>query len=240
MADDKRPGAVAGPLSIPADKDDDRAPARRARSAMTVASRVLAKCAANDPTVPKPNEATMLAWAEHIVDAGLQDDPELLLAAVTRVYSTVHSDGFRLRPWHVLDAARELREEAAMREPYAVRQAREDARDRVLAAAEADNERAAVADGMVPIPRGVSPLIVACRHAPCSAGVGRHCTTLGRRGEKVLSYSRAHPSRIERAAAELAHDSPHARQAAAAVARADALRALSRYRERHQQKSDAP
>lgn len=206
------------------DRSDDRA-----RAALSAAVHVLAKCAANDPTIPKPNKATAAAWAEHILEAGLQHSADLLLAAVTRVYATAHSDGFRLRPWHVIAAARELREEAAMREPAARRQARQDARDAAIDAAEAGIERAAVADGMVLIPRGTSPYIVACHHEPCRAAPGRPCQSPGGR----LVYGRAHPNRIERAAEERAWIDPHARQVAAEAVRRDALHAISRYHERH-------
>lgn len=208
-------------------------PASDARAAMSAAARVLAKCAATDPTIPKPNEATAAAWAEQILEVGLQHSTDLLLAAVTRVYSTAHADGFRLRPWYVITAARELREEAAMREPAARRQAREEARDAAIEAAEAAAERAAVADGMVLIPRGTSPYIVACRHEPCRAAPGQPCQSHGGR----LVYGRAHPNRIERAAEERAWSDPQARHVAAEAVRRDALAAMSRYRERNRQAS---
>lgn len=209
------------------------------RRAMGTAARVLAKCKCNDPTVSNPNREMLLAWAEHIVEAGLQDHEDLLLQAVTRVYSTRHDDNFRLRPWNVISAAREMREEAAMREPDAARQARQAVRDRALAAAESAAESAAAADGMVRIPRGASALIVACRHEPCRAGVGRPCTVAaGRHGDRVMVYSRAHPNRIARAAAEREHDNPAARHAAAEAARQDAARALAEYAERHQHPPD--
>lgn len=203
----------------------------RRRAALAVANRVLAKCAANDSTVPKPNKPMALAWAECVAEAGLEYDEDLLLQAVTRVYSTAHSDGFRVRAWHVITAARELREEAAMREPAAVREARQDARDKMLAAAEDAADRAAVDDGMVPI-RGGSPFTVACHHPPCSAPPGRPCTTpeRGRDRERTMSWSRAHPNRIARAAMERERNSPQAQQAAAEAERQEQIRALARYR----------
>lgn len=207
---------------------------------MAAASRVLGKAKANDQTVPNPNDASALAWAEHILEAGLECNSDLLLQAVTRVYSTPHSDGFRLLPWHVITAARELREDAAMREPAAVREARQDARDKVLAAAEDAADQAAAEDGMVPI-RDVSPFIVACHHPPCSAPPGRPCMTpaRGRDREHTLSWSRAHPNRVARAAAERERDSPQAQRAAAEAERQDQIRALAQYRERSPQETDA-
>jgi hypothetical protein len=240
MTDEKRrpEGNRAAPeKTLVGDSDQRSAEQHRRRAAMAAAYRVLAKCAANDTTVPKPNDATALAWAEHIIDAGLEYDTDLLLQAVTRVYSTGHPDGFRLRAWHVITAARELRQEAGMREPAAVREARQDARDRVLADAEDAADRVAAADGMVPI-RGGSPFIVACYHPSCSAGPGRPCTTPALGRERVLSWSRAHPNRIARAAAERERDSPQAQRAAEEAARQDAIRALSRYRERNPQETD--
>lgn len=236
----RRPGQdSAASKSLVTDSDQRSADQHRQRAAMAAAYRVLAKCAANDTTVPKPNDAMAFAWAEHIAEAGLECNEDLLLQAVTRVYSAGHSDGFRLRAWHVITAARELREDAAMREPAAVREARQDARDKVLAAAEDTADRAAAEGGMVPI-RGGSPYIVACRHPPCSAAPGRPCTTasFGRDRERVLSWSRAHPNRIARAAVERERDSPQARQVAAEAERQEQIQALARYRERDPQDTD--
>lgn len=216
--------------------DQRSAEQQRRRAALAAAHRVLAKCAANDTTIPKPNDAMAYAWAEHIFDAGLEAREDLLLQAVTRVYSTAHSDGFRLRPWHVITAARELREDAGMREPAERREARQAERDKVLEAAEDAADHAATADGMVPI-RDVSPYTVACHHPPCSAPPGRPCTVQarGREQERVLSWSRAHPNRIARAVAERERDSPQAQHAAAEAERRDQMRALAAYSERNAQ-----
>ncbi|BBY11001.1 hypothetical protein MMARJ_17410 [Mycobacterium marseillense] len=218
---------------------DQHSAEQRRRAAISAATRVLQKCSAIDPTVLKPNDATVLAWAELIAEAGLEDDTDRLLEAVTCVYSTVHSDAFRLLPTHVITAARELRQEAAMREPTARLEARQDARDKALAAAEDADEQAAAADGMVPI-RDVSPFIVACLHPPCSAPVGKPCTApaRGRERERALSYSRAHPNRIARAVAERALSSPQAHQAAEEAVRQEQMRALARYDEHNPRQVD--
>lgn len=94
------------------------------------AALALAKCAAHDPWFPQPNRATVDAWAEQIGEYKL--DTADVLEGVKLAYRD-NGSGFRPLPFDIVQRARSVRRERAERESTAQREAREDARDELLA-----------------------------------------------------------------------------------------------------------
>lgn len=70
---------------------------------IATATKVLAKCSANDPWFPNGGEATIMAWAECFAESGLSEED--LLAGVARAYRTAE-DGFRPLPAAIVKHAR--------------------------------------------------------------------------------------------------------------------------------------
>lgn len=84
-----------------------------------LASAVLAKIAAYDPYFPKPNEATLWAWAEHFV---LQNHPSLddLLEAVAHFYTADYQGvmGVKPLPGNISGLAQQIKRDRLAREDY--------------------------------------------------------------------------------------------------------------------------
>ena len=70
---------------------------------IATATKVLAKCSANDPWFPNGGEATVMAWAECFSESGLSEED--LLAGVARAYRTAE-EGFRPLPAAIVKHAR--------------------------------------------------------------------------------------------------------------------------------------
>ncbi len=90
------------------------------------AALALAKCAAYDPWFPKPNQATVEAWAEAIAEYQL--DTADILEGVKLAYRD-NGAGFKPLPRDIVQAARQIRRERAERETTAERLEREAAID---------------------------------------------------------------------------------------------------------------
>jgi hypothetical protein len=72
--------------------------------AIETATRVLAKCAANDIWFPNGGDAVTLAWAEVFDDCGLSCDE--LEAGVARAYRKAGEDGYKPLPGSIISHAR--------------------------------------------------------------------------------------------------------------------------------------
>ncbi|MGX6508266.1 hypothetical protein [Rhodococcus sp. SJ-2] len=70
---------------------------------IATATKVLAKCSANDPWFPNGGEATVMAWAECFADSRLSEED--LLAGVARAYRTAE-EGFKPLPAAIVKHAR--------------------------------------------------------------------------------------------------------------------------------------
>lgn len=101
-----------------------------------IAALALAKCAAYDPWFPKPSQAIVDSWAEHLAihKLGVED----VLAGVTKAYNE-HGSGFKPLPKDISDAGRAIRRDRAEREDEAARHIREAAID-----AKVEGRRAAI------------------------------------------------------------------------------------------------
>lgn len=143
-----------------------------------VAQLVLAKVASLDPRTPKPNQATLDAWAEHLT--GIR--PDEALAAVTEHYRTSTT---LIMPADLLRHIRAARQDAASR---AVIAALPPSTRPLMPAA---IERSALALA----PAHQSATCVPCPW--CHAQTGSPCTQPSRGGPKARSTP--HPARIEAA-----------------------------------------
>lgn len=87
-----------------------------------LAGDVLAKAAAYDPSMPRTNDATLLAWAEALGNL----DREAALAAVARHYRT---ETRRIMPADVVNAVDSPQSRMPAYRPWAVVKAEIEARD---------------------------------------------------------------------------------------------------------------
>ena len=83
--------------------------------ALGLAREVLAKIAAYDPYFPKPNEAMLIAWGEHI--SLKNPDRDDMLDAVTKFYET-NEDGSKPYPASISTIARSIRQDRLLRGDY--------------------------------------------------------------------------------------------------------------------------
>jgi hypothetical protein len=158
---------------------------------------ILAKCAAYDPWFPQPIDATVFAWAEQIALMNLSRDD--LLAGVTECYR-IHGSGFHPLPADVIGAARAIRQDRAMRQPFELKpiQPANTARLEALLAAHQIGHSIPGPDERYERSTGPSPRSVACPH--CHAPVGRPCYNSATR-KPLGEPPHYHPTRIEAAAA---------------------------------------
>lgn len=86
---------------------------------LKLAGEVLAKIASYDPYFPKPNEAMLMAWAEHFV---LQNHPtrDDLLEAVALFYASENQGvmGVKPLPGSISGLARQIKTDRMAREEY--------------------------------------------------------------------------------------------------------------------------
>jgi hypothetical protein len=151
---------------------------RPSDQAIATAKAALAKCAANDPWFPHPNEATILAWAEHIARHNLELDD--ILDGVTAAYAA-NGPGFRPLPADIIGAARSIRRERAERENAEQQRAEIDGKVAAIAAEAAAKK--AIPDANPdeefkqrrPERNPHDPRRVPCPYPPCRAGVGQPC-----------------------------------------------------------------
>lgn len=170
--------------------------------AISLAKKVLAKCMAYDPHFPRPSEATLLAWGEHI--SYRNPDPDDMLEAVTKFYET-NTDAKPL-PASITFIARQVRQERAMHGDYKPPPDKSDDPEpqlpvgKKISMAEWEELHGAkfpkLALGL-PLEEpnaqldGPNPLRVQCPH--CQATPGSQCTIPGT--TMVLTKSRAHDAR---------------------------------------------
>jgi hypothetical protein len=161
-----------------------------------VAQVVLAKCSSKDPYFPKPSAALAMGWGEEFAKWNLT--PEDLIAGVSKAYGD-HVSGFRPLPRDIIDAARALRNERAMKEPEEISDQRFRELERKVAHDAAELVR--LESPPVPRPTGeyirrgddTNPLNVPCPY--CKATIGRPCVNSAT--GHALRESPAHPSRVE-------------------------------------------
>ena len=175
-------------------------PLQPSERALELAGQVLAKIAAYDPRFPRPNEAMLRAWGEHITMRN--PEPEDMLDAVTKWYAEPH-DRIPM-PFDISNIAREMRRDRMARgkPPTPPNRSNEELPPELPGAqpitmAEWERRhgqkfpRLAVGRS-IPGEDGPNPLRVKCRF--CHATPGFPCTTYDGR---PLTKHRAHPSRIE-------------------------------------------
>lgn len=178
--------------------------------AIKLAKEVLAKCMAYDPHFPKPSEAMILAWGEHIsIRNPARED---MLDAVTRFYEH-NTEGSKPLPAAISSIARQVRQDRMVRKEYEPPPDKSDdppppalpQSNRITLAQweERHGEKfprvrlgKSVPGAEVDEATAVNPLRVACPY--CKSSPGAPCTTsVG----VVLTKHRAHPSRMELAMA---------------------------------------
>jgi len=167
--------------------------------ALALAGDVLAKIAAYDPRFPRPNEAMLRAWAEHITIRN--PDPDDMMASVTKFYETPRD--LYPKPADITTLARDMRRDRLDRgyplpppdkSADPVELDPPDARRMTLQEWEELHgvEFPRVAFGKS-IPAEANPLKVVCPY--CKALRGSPCVVPGT--GQVLTKIRAHPSRME-------------------------------------------
>lgn len=165
-----------------------------------IAAGVYQACTTYDQYLPQLSEDVARSWAKVFARYGLT--AEQLIAGVDLVYSQ-KGNGYRPLPADIAEAARSIRQSAAMKEDPAVA----DARQRALAAKAADDaaalaERKGIpADGPLKVVRrGVAPeLKVRCPW--CRAAVGQPCVVP--RSNERLTKTRFHDARTQAARADV-------------------------------------
>lgn len=121
-------------------------PPQASERAVKVASKVLAKIAAYDPYFPKPNQAMLTAWAEHISMKNICEED--MLAGVSKFYES-NTEGQKPLPANISLLARELRRERALAEPRESSEAREARIDARVDGATVDLDQKALGGGGV-------------------------------------------------------------------------------------------
>lgn len=142
------------------------------RRAVESAKAVLALCSATDPWFPKPSQATVLAWSEHVERTNFTKDE--LLEAVRTFYGL--GGDLRPRPGDIINTARTNRQDQFMRQPLKDIEAHNDAIDARLAPYIDDvTDAKSVNTALKYQRRECNPLSVPCPYAPCRAIPGRRC-----------------------------------------------------------------
>lgn len=186
---------------------------KASEKAIKLAKEVLAKCMAYDPHFPRPSEAQVLAWAEHI---GIRNpDRDDMLDAVTRFYEH-NTEGIKPLPAAISAIARQVRQERSLHAEY---EPPPDKSMDPMPTPAIGAEKITLAEWerrhKTQFPRGkvfrtvgeaevqdampVNPLRVSCPY--CKSSAGFPCTVPG--SQDVLTQHRAHPSRMELAAETL-------------------------------------
>lgn len=186
--------------------------------AVKLAKEVLAKCMAYDPHFPRPSEATILAWAEHI---GLKNPAhDDMLAAVAKFYET--TTDVKPLPASITSIARTIRQDSLLHAEYEPPPDKSDDPEPETAPGTKKismSEWEALHGVQFPklalglpleVPDekldGPNPLRVHCPY--CKSGPGSPCTV----DSMPLRLVRAHESRcaiVEKRCGGLHHESPH-------------------------------
>ncbi|MCA9101920.1 MAG: hypothetical protein KDA63_12245 [Planctomycetales bacterium] len=164
------------------------------RRAIESAKQVLALCSATDPWFPKPSQATVLAWAEHIDRTNFARDE--LLEAVRTFYSA--GGDCRPRPGDIINAAKSTRNDRFMRQPLEAIYAHRDAIDERLAGRIEETADTLSLDRAIETKYrrpDMNPLTVPCPYDGCRAIPGKRCTSAR---QPMNGY---HPTRIDAAKA---------------------------------------
>lgn len=187
--------------------------------AIKLAKEVLAKCMAYDPHFPRPSEATLMAWGEHISLKNADRDD--MLEAVSKFYET--NTDVKPLPASITFLARQLKQDRNMRHEYRPPPDKSD--DPELPPGVSASNTAAKKITMEEweelhgqsFPKvalgkslddadGLNPLRVHCPF--CNSGPGSPCTI----GQIPLTLTRAHESRcavVENRCGGLHHVEPH-------------------------------
>lgn len=189
--------------------------------AVKLAKEVLAKCMAYDPHFPRPSEATIKAWAEHI--SLRNPNREDMLEAVTKFYET--NTDVKPLPASITNIVRTLRQDSLLKDDYRPPPDKSDDPEPVFFQDEFSSKKISMAeweqlhgqtfpklvlgktDSAVPLD-APNPLRVHCPY--CKSGPGSPCTLPG--SSIPLTKTRAHESRcaiVQKRCGGMHHENPH-------------------------------